>query len=111
MSPPQRVTAESKGYVAVVTLAPARAGRNTLSVALQAPGGAPFDALEAIVEIGLASAGIEPLSEPLHHIDAGRYELTSDALIQPGTWQLSLAVLINSFERVHFDMDIAVDAR
>jgi copper transport protein len=108
-STPQTVTLQSRGYTAVVTLAPARAGRNRLAVALQGPDGAPFDALEASAAFSLASAGIEPLSAPLRPVGAGRYELTTDALIQPGAWRLGLAVLISDFERVSFDADLTVD--
>lgn len=109
--PQQSANLQSKGYAAMMTLTPARTGRNTLSVTLRNPDGAPFDALEVKGEFSLPSGGIEPLSAPLRHTGTGRYEWTTDALIQPGQWHLNLAVLINDFERLTFECDLLVSGR
>ncbi len=52
---------------------------------------------------GGAMAGFDSLFLPLRQIAPGRYELTSDALVIAGIWQLRLIVLPNDFEQVTFD--------
>jgi copper transport protein len=106
----QNMTVESRGYQATVSITPGRIGRNTMTVALRRPDGAPFDAKEATIAISMPQAGIEPLEQPLHRLAAGRYELTTDALIRPGVWQLSIAALIDDFERITFDTALPVAA-
>ncbi len=104
------MVAESRGYRTVLTVTPGHVGRNMLTVALSGPDGTPFDALEATVEFSMLQAGIEPLAQPLQRIAAGRYQLTTDALIRPGSWQLNLDVLVNDFEKVTFDVTLPVVA-
>jgi hypothetical protein len=62
------------------------------------------------VELSMPQAGVEPLSQPLQRVAAGRYQQTTDALIRPGAWQLSLGVLVNEFEQVTLDATLSVDA-
>jgi copper transport protein len=104
----QHVTAESKGYRVTAMLTPSRVGRNTLSIALRGPDGAPFAALEARAEFSLPEAGVDSLPLYLRSIASGRYEGATDALIVPGPWQVHLTVLINDFEQVSFDLTLPV---
>jgi copper transport protein len=107
---PQTMIAESRGYLAVLTIKPSRVGRNILTIALSDPDGAPFDPLETVVELSMPGAGIEPLAQPPQQVAPGYYQLTTDALIRPGTWQLRLDVLVNEFEQVTFEVALPVTA-
>lgn len=102
------ITLQAKGYTALVAVAPAKAGRNTITVSLRAPDGTPFAPLEATAEISLPDQGIEPLSQTLSPIAPGRYRWTTEGFLRPGDWHLSLGVLINDFERVTFETTIAI---
>ena len=104
----QSMTAQAKGYTAMITVTPGRTGRNTISVTLQGPNGAPFAPLEANAEIGLPEQGIEPLAESLTAIAPGRYEWTTNGFVRPGTWQLALRILINDFENATFELPVTI---
>jgi copper transport protein len=104
----RRITLQARGYTAVVAVAPAKVGRNTITVSLRTPDGSPFAPLEATAEISLPDQGIEPLSRTLNAIAPGRYRWTTDGFLRPGDWHLSLGVLINDFERVTFETIIAI---
>jgi copper transport protein len=104
----QTVTAQARGYTASVAVTPGRTGRNTITIALTAPDGAPFTPLEAKAEISLPEQGIEPLSEPLSITAPGRYQWVMNGFVRPGAWQLKLTILINDFESASFELPLKI---
>lgn len=104
----QRLTAQAKGYTAMVTVSPGRIGQNTIAIAITGPDGAPFAPLAANAEISQSNHGIEPLAAPLTAVAPGRYEWVTNGFIRPGDWQFALNILINDFESATFELPVTI---
>jgi len=95
------------GVTATLTLTPARAGANTLRLALRDAAGAPVEPLELALRIASAEHGIEAVvRRPLPQGDHHALETADMAL--PGAWTLRLDVLVTDFDRVTFEFEVAL---
>jgi copper transport protein len=92
----------------LIEVNPARPGRNTITVHLSGPDGAPLTPLEASVELGLPSAGIEPIGRRMTRAGPGVFTLSDADLPVAGRWSLRLDVLVGDFEKAVFQTEVPV---
>lgn len=97
-----------RGRMAVIEVAPARAGRNTVSLYLTDQAGQPVSPLEVEIELANQVAGIAPLRRKLVRTAAGRYQHAGPELALAGRWILRLDLLINDFEKAILETEIAI---
>jgi copper transport protein len=102
------VSATVGGRTALIEVDPARTGRNTVTVHLTGPDGAPLTPLEAGLEMALPDAGIEPVARRLTAVGLGAFTLADADLPLPGRWGLRLAVLVGDFEKTVFRAEIPI---
>ena len=98
----------SQGKTAILSVAPARSGRNTVTVALRGSGWTGIEPLQVSAVFSLPVAGIEPIVRPMPRIGAGVYELAGGEMAIAGEWTVKIDVLINDFEKVTFSAPIPV---
>jgi hypothetical protein len=70
--------------------------------------GAPLDAREAVIEVSLPSAGIEPFRQPLTRLAPGEFAASGIELLPAGTWRLRIEALVSDFERAAFTAEVTV---
>jgi copper transport protein len=88
---------EGGGTLAV---APARPGRNVVTVVLRDREGHPLDAVEARLRIANPGAGLEPLERTLQRTGPGTWRHTGDELRFAGTWTLEVKARVDDFHEV-----------
>ena len=98
----------ASGGTAALSLSPARAGANTVSVTVSDQQGTPVDARQVSLTAALPAEQIGPLPVPLNRTGTGRYETTSASLPRPGTWELVLRVQKSEFDRDVAQVDVPV---
>ena len=96
------------GNAALIEVAPARPGRNDLTVHLISPSGAPLAPREATLELANQSAGIEPLRYKLAADGPGLYRLAGVPLVAAGTWSLRLDALMDEFTQLTFRTELPI---
>ncbi|NMG40628.1 hypothetical protein GRZ55_15385 [Chelativorans sp. ZYF759] len=97
-----------RGTTAVMRLSPARAGRNTMSVALRGADGNPIEALEVEARISAAELGIEAATRQLAPGDDD-YALTTSDMAIGGTWQIRIDALVTDFDKPIFGFEVEID--
>ena len=102
------VGAVAQGKTAILSLAPARAGINTLTVALRGQGWSGPEPLEITAAISNAVAGVEPIVRTLLRRGVGLYEFIGPEFAIPGEWTVKIDVLVNDFEKVTYTAPIPV---
>jgi copper transport protein len=80
------------------TLAPGRAGSNSVQVRLRSADGSAFDAQAVGVEISNPAAEMEALQRNLERIERGRFVLGRVELPLAGRWVLKLRARVDDFE-------------
>jgi copper transport protein len=93
--------------MANVTITPGRAGPVTIEVALQTPNEAPLAAQALTVTLANPKAGIEPASAEAQRQPDGHWQVRMSAPL-PGTWTLTLGILISDFEKVSLAAPIVI---
>jgi copper transport protein len=116
--PPPRTLAPRSAGVVVVSAAPAgealirfgslRAGVQDATITLRDPSGAPLDAREAVLELSLPSARIEPFRRKLTRLAPGEFAAGGLELLPAGTWRLRVEALVSDFERAAFTGEVTV---
>jgi copper transport protein len=106
--PGYAVGAVAQGKTAIIAVAPARAGRNTLTIALRGGGWADLTPLAVTATLSNAAAGIEAIVRDLPRTGPGIYELTGPELAVPGEWTVKIDLLISDFDRVTYTAPIPV---
>ncbi|MCD0415638.1 copper resistance protein CopC/CopD [Rubrivivax sp. JA1024] len=113
--PPRSVAVQSAEVVhlhteramATVTLTPGHAGPVDIKVLLQTADEAPLAAQALTVSLANPGAGIEPLSAEAQKAADGQWQARLTAPV-PGTWTLTLGVLISDFEKVNLEAPIVI---
>ncbi|MFT4278157.1 MAG: CopD family protein [Rhodopseudomonas sp.] len=113
--PPRSVAVQSAEVVhlhteramATVTLTPGHAGPIAITVLLQTADEAPLAAQALTVSLANPGAGIEPLSAEAQKAADGQWQARLTAPV-PGTWTLTLGVLISDFEKVNLEAPIVI---
>jgi copper transport protein len=93
---------------AVIGIAPARTGPNTVHVQLSDAGGQPVDVPEVDVTFTLKAKKIGPLAARLKHIDTGHWTAEGVALPLPGTWELSVSVRTSDIDETTVTKNIQI---
>ncbi len=106
--PGYAVGAVAQGKTAIIAVVPARAGRNTLTVALRGGGWTDIMPLSVTASLSNTAAGIEPIVRELPRLGPGIYELAGPEFAVPGEWTVKIDVLISDFERVTYTAPIPV---
>ena len=106
--PGYAVGAVAQGKTAILAVVPARAGRNTITVALRGGGWTDITPLSVTASLSNTAAGIEPIVRDLPRVGPGIYELTGPELAVPGEWTVKIDVLLNDFDRVTYSAPIPV---
>jgi hypothetical protein len=87
-------------FAARLEVAPARAGTNTITVALRDARGAPVDAAEVVLELENAAAGVEPILRRASRSAPGEYRLRGGELAFPGDWSIAIHARLTDFDKV-----------
>jgi copper transport protein len=103
------VSVESDGAVLLVEAHPGRRGRNRLIGHMTDAGGEPVAARELVVELALASAGIEPLKADARLEKDGKFVVEAVALPLPGRWSLRVDALIGDFEKRVLTLSLEIE--
>lgn len=116
-TPPPRLlaTAETNFFthlhaeqaMANITVAPARAGTNTVTIQLQTPDERLLAARELEVTLTNAEAGIEPIVRRASLGQDGQWRATF-ALPLDGRWSIGLDILVSDFERISLEAPILI---
>jgi copper transport protein len=92
-----------------LTVEPAQAGTNTLSVQYLDADGQPLDiANDLRVELSLPDRGIGPLARSVVKNGPGSFVLQGSELSLPGTWRITLAVRPSDFREVRTPLQVEV---
>ncbi|OPF89852.1 hypothetical protein I8G32_03020 [Rhodopseudomonas palustris] len=106
-APSEVVHLHTERAMATVTLAPARAGPVEIEVLLQTADEALLAAQALTVTLANPAAGIEPLSAEARKTADGPWRARLTAPV-PGTWTLTLGILISDFEKVNLEAPIVI---
>jgi copper transport protein len=93
---------------AELSLAPARAGRNVITVRLRDAQGRALDAAEVEISAANAAAGVEPAARPMQRVSAGEYSRDAGELAFPGLWTLEVRARVGDFDRLEFRFEAPV---
>jgi copper transport protein len=104
-----KIEATARGYHATITIRPARAGHNDVTLRLTGPDGRPLTAQAVTLVLAAPAAGIAPLRRPLTVAGAGEYRWSGHELALPGRWTLQIDLLVSDFEKVV--IETAVDIK
>jgi copper transport protein len=104
-----RLTAPTTDGSVELTVEPARAGTNTLSVQYLDAEGEPVDiANDLRVELTLPAQSVGPLARSVVKNGPGSFVLQGTELSLPGTWQVTLAVRPSDFREVRTPFTVEV---
>jgi len=93
--------------MAGVTITPGRAGPVAIDVVLQTPDEAPLAAQAVTVTLAHPAAGIEPATAEAARQPDGHWRVRMSAPL-PGTWTLTLGILISDFDKVSLAAPIVI---
>ena len=96
------------GNGALVEMAPARRGRNDLTLRLFDADGRPLTPQEVTVELENRPAGIEPITSRVTKVGAGVYRVAGAELPVAGRWTVRVGALVSDFVRLGFTVTIPV---
>ena len=96
-------TMQAMGRFAEVSVSPARAGHNRISVRFR-----DFEPEEVVLEIQNTAAGFEPISRPMRRDAAGRYSYEGAEVGFSGTWTFEIHARIGDFEKAVFRAEVRV---
>jgi copper transport protein len=96
------------GGSAVVAVAPARAGANTVEVSVRDAQGRPVEARQVTLTAALPAEQLGPLPVALARTGPGSYRSAAASLPRPGTWELVLRVQVSEFDRDVAQVDVPV---
>jgi len=97
-----------RGRTALITVAPARPGRNRVTIHLSQADGSPFTPSEAVLEWELPAAGVAPLRRTLSAAGPGVVGANDIEMPIAGRWSLRLDVLVDDFDKAVFRTEIPV---
>jgi copper transport protein len=109
VDPRKSVAVESRGRVAVISVAPGRAGGNAITVELRGPDAGPLQLEDVQIALSHSDAGIEPLERTATPAGEGRYTLARVDLPLTGRWTVRVDALISDFEKASFEAEITID--
>jgi copper transport protein len=101
-------TAADGRYRITLLVTPARAGHNGVAVEVQDDAGRRVDAKEAMLELALPSAGIEPLQRRATREASGRFVYHGTDLAPAGRWRVVARVLIDDFTQASAVFEVPV---
>lgn len=87
------------GLQVTLALAPARAGANTLDIAIVDRTGAAVMPVEVTASFAQPAIGIEPIERATLASGPGRYRVDAIDLVE-GFWQVEVTILVTDFDRV-----------
>jgi copper transport protein len=91
-----------------LSVAPARAGRNTIGVRFtEIDGGRPEPA-EVTLEIANPAAGVEPIVRRAERLAPGDYRYEGGELAFPGAWTVEIHARVGDFDRLVFRAELAI---
>jgi copper transport protein len=103
------VSARTGSFDLLLSVVPARAGTNTLDLAVTS-GGDPKDVMEVTVHLGRPDLGIEEITRLMQHVGPGRYRLQGPELAVAGPWRLRIDLLVSDFEKQSAEVLVTIGA-
>jgi copper transport protein len=98
-APGYAVEIADRGMAALLTVEPARPGRNRVRLDLAAAGDAPLATRELTLSLANTSLGIEPSEHRAVRSGPGSYEIADLPIPTSGTWTFTIAALVDDFDR------------
>ena len=105
----QTVLIVARDRKALLSVTPARPGRNTIRTRILGNDDAFIEPLEVSVDLSNGDVGIEPLHRKLVPAADGYFENVGPELAIAGRWTIRIEVLINDFEKAIFETEITVN--
>jgi copper transport protein len=113
-TPPPRTSAFSAvlrsggALSAELSVSPARAGVNAITVRFRDAQGRAVDPEEVAIAAANEAAGVEPAVRPLRRVRAGEYRREGAELAFAGGWALEIRARVGDFDRVTFAAEVPV---
>lgn len=104
----ERTLVVSGGWTAEITVAPAKAGRNDISVRFLDRKRQSVEPIEVNVELSNPAMGVEPFSRPLQQLAPGVYHVAASDILFPGRWEIRVDALISDFDKLSFSTEVVV---
>jgi len=98
----------ARDYKALLAVAPARPGRNSIRVRILRPDDLLIDPLEVTIDLSNAEAAIGPLQRKLASADDGYFEYAGPELAVAGRWSVRIDALIDDFQKAIFETEILI---
>jgi copper transport protein len=94
---------QAMGRVAEISVSPARAGRNSVTVWFR-----DAEPAEVVLELSNPQAGVGPVARPMRRDAPGYYRWEGAELLFAGTWTLEVQARIGDFDRAIFRAEVPV---
>jgi copper transport protein len=100
--------AQSGDIMAMLEIAPARAGRNAIRLFLHDAQGQPVDPSALEIELAEPDRGIEPIRRQPIRVAPGRYLLEGPELALAGDWAVTVRARLGDFDTAEFEFLLPV---
>jgi copper transport protein len=94
--------------MAIIDVAPARPGRNALTLTLRDADGAPMAPVEVTVFLSNPALGIEPSEHRAVAAAPGRYTVPDADFPIAGSWTVEIEALVTDFEAANFSTEVTI---
>lgn len=98
----------SGGWTAEITVTPAKAGRNDISVSFSDRKRRSIDALEVNIAFSNPARGVEPFSRRMEQLAPGMYRAVGSDIPFAGQWEICVDALISDFDKLTFSAEVSI---
>ena len=102
------VATEGGGLLAVVEVAPGRAGPNRIAVALDRASGPALAPQEVWAVLSQDASGVGPIRRRLMPDEEGRYAQQGPELSTRGRWRIQVEVLVTDFDQAILSTEVEI---
>ena len=95
-------------YTITLTMAPARIGRNALSLAVMDNTGQPVTAQQVALDLAFPAGGVEPLHRRATPDVSGRFTYVGDDFTLAGRWRVDVTIVIDDLTKTTVSFDVPV---
>lgn len=101
-------TRKQDDYTVALAMAPARTGRNALSLAITDNTGQPVSAQEVTLDLAFPAAGIPPLHRKATQDVSGRFAYVGEDFTLAGRWRVDVTIVMDDLTKTTVSFDVPV---
>jgi copper transport protein len=101
-------TRKQDDYTVTLTVAPARTGRNALSLAVTDNTGQPASIQDVALDLAFPAAGIAPLHRKATQDVSGRFAYVGDDFSVAGRWRVDATIVVDDLTKTTVSFDVPV---